>query len=191
MANTLLQQAKDRITCRELDKWMIWIEQRLENAEKTGVRAIEIRVKSKPFLACSGLVSAAYDFAENKTVGDVDGVETEGIAIMTTWLHSTKEWSLLLIEVGGTRQRIEQYVKSLTTRYAQRKWLQRLTTWMMVSCGNVAMNPCWWAQMGDHNQMMSGIILQQHHGDGQSDLTREYWKEPFVAEADVEIRRYP
>lgn len=191
VADTLLQQAKDRITCRELDKWMTWIEQKLENAERADVRAVDIRVKGRPFLVCSGLVSAAYDFAEDETLGDVDGVETEGIAIMTTWLHSTKEWSLLLIEAGGTGRRIEQYVRSLTARHAPAEWLERLTTWIMVSCGNIAMNPRWWAQIGDHNQMMSGVILQQHHGDGRGDLTARYWKEPFVGAADIEVCHYP
>lgn len=188
ITNTLLQQARDRLICRALDKWLTWIELRLSKAEETDVRAIEFRVTGRPFLACSGLVSAVYDFAGSKTVDDIDPSGHEGIAVMTTWFHSAKEWSLLLIEAGATSRRIDQYVKSLKAMYDQSKWLERLTTWMMVSCGNVAMSPGWWRQIGDYNQMMSGVIFQQHHGDGRTDLTNEYWKDSFVGEPRIEMR---
>ena len=185
----LQMQAKDRLLCRELDEWMTWMVQRLSQADDTDVRAIEFRVRGKPFLVCSGLVSARYDFAERKTLGgDIgDRPERYPVAIMTTWLHSTTEWSLLLIEVGAGRQRIGQYVESLKERYGSHRWLERLTTWMMVSCANIAVSPTWWERIGDRNQMICGAILQGHHGDDRRDLTNDYWEEPFVGEADVTV----
>ena len=187
-AATLFQQAKDRFACRWLSDRLVWIERQLKKKGTIDLRAIEIRIKGRPFIACSGLVSARYDFAERSTLDTTRPEhENDTLAVMTTWLHSTKEWSLVLIETGTGGRRIDRYVESLRTRYSQNKWLERLTTWMMVSSGNVTMNPRWWQRIGDHNQMMCGVIQQQHHGDGQKDLTNEYWENPFVGEAEITI----
>ena len=186
---TLWLQAKDRLTCRKIDEWLVWIGNQFKGqGEIDSIRAIEIRIKGRPFIACSGLITARYDFAE-KAVLDTTRLrqEQETIAIMTTWFHSSREWSLLLVEAGTGAPRIHRYVESLRTRYGRNAWLERLTTWMMVSSGNVAMNPKWWDRIGNYNQMMCGIIQQQHHGDGRTDLTNEYWKEPFVGDTEVTI----
>ena len=188
--SALWLQASDRFVRRQLDQWLTWIECRLGKAGNTDVRAIELRVKARPFLICSGLISAMYDFAEHeivKTKTIAGRPERHPVAIMTTWLHSATEWSLLLIEGGAGEPRIHQYVESLKERYDSNRWLERLITWVMVSCANVAINPGWWTRIGGGNQMMCGAILQGHHGDDQKDLTNEYWEGPFVTEADITI----
>ena len=189
---TLWSQVKDRLVSRRLDEWLVWIGSQLRrHNEIDSIRAIEMRIKGRPFVACSGLVTARHDFAERAVVDTTRArQEQDTIAIMTTWFHSSTEWSLLLVEAGTGAPRVHRYVESLSTHYSRKAWLERLATWMMVSSGNAAMKPTWWGRIGDHNRMVCGLIQQQHHGDGRTDLTNEYWKEPFVGDAEVTSCRH-
>ena len=188
-ASTLWMQAADRLKRRKLDGWLAWVGDQLRNqGEVPSIRAIEMRIKGRPFLACSGMITARYDFEERAVLGTTGSrQEEETLAMMTTWFHSPKEWSLMLMEAGTGARRVHRYVDSLQKRYNPNSWLERLTTWMMVSSGNVAMSPTWWDRIGSHNQMTCGLIQQQHHGDEQTDLTNDYWKDPFVRDAEVTI----